>query len=102
MFENIRVAAEVLEETRKCQVRWLYLKPLFEIQDFSDQLPNEAKRFAMCDIIWRYLISNARVMMNNVMRTCLLNDIKEKLAEANYNMDVIKKEISKLLDRKRE
>lgn len=102
LAENMRVSAEVLEEMRRCQSRWLYLKPLFEIQDFCDQLPHEAKRFASCDIIWRYVVNNAKILLNNVMKVCLISDIKEKLADANYNMDFIKKEINRLLDRKRE
>ena len=91
---------DVLDEIVKCQVKWMYLQPIFDSKDIIKQLPNEAKKFRSVDGTWRHTMS--QVHSNpNVLKTCKADGRLESLRENNRNLEAVQKELENYLETKR-
>jgi len=48
------------EEWALCRRSWLYLEPIFSLEDIMRQLPVEGKRYQTMDRIWRRIMASAQ------------------------------------------
>jgi len=60
-WENkLRTTQDVMEEWALCRRSWLYLEPIFSLEDIIRQLPVEGKCYQTMDRIWRRIMASAQ------------------------------------------
>jgi dynein heavy chain, axonemal len=91
---------EVLEEWLKCQKTWLYLEPIFSSPDIMRQMPQEARRFAAVDKMWRTTLEAAH-KDSKVLAVMAIEGIKNNFVEANKLLEQVQKGLNDYLETKR-
>ena len=97
---KLALVSETLEEWLKCQRAWMYLQPIFDADDIVKQLPAEAKRFQVCDKVWRQQMS---VTHRNpfVLEICSVDGLLAKWRDCSIGMDSVLKGLEIYLESKR-
>lgn len=89
--------SEILEELKKCQKTWMYLKPIFSEEDIRLTLKREGERFADVDIKWVQQMEN--INAENLVVSLLDKDrLKEEFARANEDLEGILKSLADFLE----
>ena len=60
----------ILQEWLVCQMKWIYLEPVFGAEEILKQMPTEGRQFAVCDKFWRGLMTKASRPTNVHSRPC--------------------------------
>ena len=98
--QKLQSLSEILEELKKCQRVWIYLKPMFAADDIRLQLKMEAEQFAEIDAKWSQqmdLLSN-----DNLVITLLEKDrLKDDFARENEKLEAILRSLADYLESKR-
>ena len=100
-YGKLKLTSDILEDWGKFQGQWMYLQPIFDSPDIAKQLPLEHKKFKQVDIAWKQMMSTAK-SVQNIMIVCKTEGLLEKIKECNKNLDIIQKELSNYLEKKRE
>jgi dynein heavy chain len=87
-YDTLLYVSEAVDEWKKCQGQWMYLQPIFDSPDIVRQLPAENKRFKSVDKTWRSCIAGC-IENPNALYACTRDGLRERLVEANHNLDVV-------------
>lgn len=49
----------ILEQWLVCQLKWIYLEPVYGSEEILKQMPNEGMQFSGCDKYWRGKTTNS-------------------------------------------
>ena len=100
-YNQLKLTSDILEEWGKCQGQWMYLQPIFDSPDIAKQLPLEHKKFKQVDSSWKQAMTIAK-NVSNILKVCQSEGLLERLRENNKNLEMIQKELSNYLEKKRE
>jgi dynein heavy chain, axonemal len=100
-YGQLKLASDIMEEWAKFQGQWMYLQPVFDSADIAKQLPGESKKFKSVDQVWKLVITHAK-NTGNVMKTCGMESLLEKLQECNKSLEAVQKELNNYLEKKRD
>ena len=80
----------ILEEWISVQATWLYLEPIFNSPDIMAQMPDEGRRFAAVDKMWRDIL---KVMHADprVLSILKIDKVLDKFKKSSELLDLIQK-----------
>jgi dynein heavy chain len=90
----------IITEWLICQLKWVYLEPVFGAEEILKQMPVEGRQFAVCDKFWRGLMTKVRTRPDIMMLTEVEN-LKDHLRENNDALAAIEKKLNEYLDTKK-
>ena len=100
-WERLLVTVQqVLEEWLACQRTWLYLEPIFSSEDIMRQMPQEGRRFATVDKMFRATMAQT-MEEPKVLVAAGRDKMLEKMRESNKLLDAIQKGLNDYLELKR-
>ena len=82
------------------QTRWQYLEGIFSSEDIRQQLPEEARKFAAIDKVWKTIMA-ATQKSPNVVDACQTDSRLETLQSLSEKLDQCQKSLTLYLDGKR-
>ena len=92
--------SDILDLMKKCQRSWIYLEPIFSLEDSLQTMPKEVKLFKDVNDVWKELMENAN-RDPQVIYLVQRDNLKETFEKANYKLNEILKEIHQFLNNKR-
>ncbi|KAL0235749.1 hypothetical protein GEMRC1_002331 [Eukaryota sp. GEM-RC1] len=99
--EELLLISDVIEQWLQVQKSWMYLEPIFCSEDIVRQLPDESKRFAEVNSLWKALME--RVSKGpNVLHMCNDENLLKSFTSANESLEIIQKGLSDYLETKRQ
>ena len=72
----------IFDEWLTCQVKWMYLGPVYGSEEIAKQMPKERKEFGVADGKFRRIMQ-ATEKTPDVMAICAMDGLLEDLTEAN-------------------
>jgi dynein heavy chain, axonemal len=72
----------IFDEWLTCQVKWMYLGPVYGSEEIAKQMPKERKEFAIVDSKFRRIMA-ATEKNPDVLAICGMDGLLEDLADAN-------------------
>lgn len=98
--EKLLQMQDVLDAWINLQTTWMYLEPIFSSPDIIKQMPNEAKKFASVDKVWRNIMKNT-TENPLVLSATEYPNMLEELNKANVLLEEIQKGLNDYLEKKR-
>ncbi|XP_060838328.1 dynein axonemal heavy chain 1 [Rhopalosiphum padi] len=88
--EELRLSKDVIKEWNEFQMKWLYLKSIFENPDIKDQFPVENKKLSLVERIWKRIM---KITLNKpwVMKTCPDKRLLDQLISGNIQLNKVQK-----------
>ncbi len=90
----------MLEQWLALQRTWMHLEPIFSSADIQQQLPNESKRYATVDRLWRKVLESTR-RNPAVLKAAGSQRLLLQLQEANRVLESVQKGLADYLETKR-
>lgn len=72
----------IFDEWLTCQVKWMYLGPVYGSEEIAKQMPKERKEFLAADSKFRRIMT-ATEKNPDVLAICAMDGLLEDLADAN-------------------
>lgn len=44
----------------RCQINWMFMKPIFDSEDIGKQLPSETKKFQNVNTLWNIIMNSVK------------------------------------------
>ena len=85
----LKYAQTLLDEWIGCQRTWMYLEPIFGSEDIMRQLPQEGRKFASVDQLWRKVLGETAENPNFMGQADPEKRLSEKFKNANGKLDEI-------------
>ena len=95
---KLKYAQTLLDEWIGCQRTWMYLEPIFGSEDIMRQLPNEGRKFASVDQLWRKVLMETFENPNFMGQADPEKRLSEKFKSANAKLDEISKGLKDYLE----
>lgn len=99
--DKMVAVATALDEWRRFQGKWAYLRPIFDGGDISRHLPDEAAKFKQADKYSRQKVEHVRTQNASALHACTEDNTVKTLQENNVILEEIQNALNHYLETKR-
>jgi dynein heavy chain len=78
----------IFEEWLTCQVKWMYLAPVYGSEEIAKQMPKERKDFSVADGKYRRIMA-ATEKTPEIITICAMDGLLEDLTDANKVRSIV-------------